>query len=146
MIDAHFGTAACVPGGDAWAWRPSAVVESFATLAEAVARMAVPHLLEPTAAEVGFGYVAATVRVHTDPLNSERSLVQAFSDGVDTVFVQQCQRPAQPQAGHTLMVYRDAGVTQCRFQHSDLEVLVVGRHAALRDVAVGFYRKAVAAF
>ncbi|MEZ5966495.1 MAG: hypothetical protein R3F56_21850 [Planctomycetota bacterium] len=139
-----FGAAAQVPIDDAWVWTPRLGVESFPSFEQAASRAARVVSLPLANESIGAGYSFHHARVVTNPITGEQSIVQAFDDGIDSVFVTQRATTPSQSNGHTARYYSDAGVFQCAFQHQATEFVVVGRNSSLREMAIRIYRLAVA--
>jgi len=144
VTNISFDQAAHLPPDDGWAWTPRQGVENFGTFDQAAQRASNVVALRVGSGDVGAGYVFQHARVITNPLSGEQSLIQVFTDGIDTLFVTQRQCPPLRSLGQTARSYVDAGVVQYSFQHATTDFLIVGRNSDLREVALRIYRRAVA--
>lgn len=140
VLRIDYGIAAQVPEGDSWAWTPRVGIQHFATAAQALSQ--VPTLAALTPAIPGYAFDHA--RVVTDPLSGEQSVVMVHVDGIDSVLLRQRRQPRIDTDGHVLKVFADAGVTQCLFQQSETEFLLIGRSTLVRELAKAIYSQAVA--
>lgn len=142
IVSIIFGVAAQLPTDNDWAWTPRQGVESFDSFEQAAVRASQVTSLALASPNIGAGYGFHHARVVTDPITAEQSVVQAFHDGIDSVFVTQRQCAPSSAVGHTARYYSDAGVHQAMFQHRGTEFLVVGRNSSLREMTNRIYRLA----
>jgi hypothetical protein len=139
-----YGSAAAIPEGDDWQWRPLKDISEHANTAQALARTRALAAVEVAATDLGVGYLFDHARVITDPLTADQALVQVFHDGLDALFIQQRTRPPLREQGNIARFYSEHGVHQCMFQHNRTEFLLVGRNTNLRAIAATLHRLAIA--
>ena len=144
-----FGVDAKLPSGDSWGWQPRMGVRDYATAAEAVLDLQssspTAKFVVPEQAALPPGYRSHRARVMVDIFTGERSMVLAYTDGVDSTFVaQKASKKLNLVAGNAIVVYSDGGMTQCVFYHAGVEFLIMGRTAAqqVRDTAAAVYAQA----
>jgi hypothetical protein len=137
------GAAARLPEND-WGWKSPPNVTEYTDPAAAVRALGSQYVL-PETAVLPPGYEPVAARVVQDPLSPARRLVIDFCDGIDQIHVVEAATGELPfvEAGHTVSVYRDAGMSLAHFRHGGLDCTVIGSgaDAVVRYVSESFYRQ-----
>lgn len=151
VIDFQHGSRASAPADIDW-WSEKRDVQEFASF-QTASREFPANVAQAEAHFLPSGYESSGFRSITSDLNTEQTLVQTFSNGIDQIFLLSTVNATRPDVLRSsydderevnLMIFEDQNNTQLMFFQGNLRYQILGRGNAeqLQSFARGMIRKA----